>query len=81
LPKSSLDNTLRGVELEQPGSNFAHQRHWLDDGAVQFEMLVPYISPGIEKSDRVAGAIYGCDIRTFVPIAKDTGVGEIADTR
>lgn len=44
-------------------------------------MLVPHVAPRIEKSDRIAGTIYGCDIGTFVPVAKDTGIGKIADAR
>jgi len=77
----ALDNTLGGVESEHPGSHFTHWRHRLDDGAVQFEVLVPYVTPRIEKSNWLASAIYGCDIRAFVPVAKDTGIGKIADTR
>jgi hypothetical protein len=80
LPELALDNSLGGVEPEHPGSNFAHWRHQLNDWAVQFEVLVPCVTPRVEKSDRVARTIYGCDIRTFVPIAKDTGVGKIANT-
>jgi hypothetical protein len=76
----ALGNTLGGVEPEHPGSNFAHWRHRLNNGAVQFEVLVPDVTSGIEKSDRVARTIYGCDVRPFVPIAKDTGVGKIANT-
>jgi hypothetical protein len=52
----------------------------LDDGSVQFEVLVPYVTPRIEKSDRVTSTIDGCDIRAFVPVAKDTGVGKVANT-
>ena len=53
----------------------------MDDGAVQFEALVPYVTQRTEKSDRLARTIYGCDIRPFVPIAKDTGIGKIANIR
>jgi len=77
----ALDNTLGGVEPEHPGSHFTHWRHRLDNGSVQFEVLVPYVTPRIEKSNWLARAIYGCDIRAFVPVAKDTGIGKIADTR
>ena len=66
----ALDNALGGVDPEHPGS------HW----PVKFEVLAPYVTPGIEKSDRIAGTIYGCDIGPFVPVAKDTGVGKIANT-
>jgi len=52
----------------------------LDDGPVQFEVLVPYVAPGVEKSDWMPKTIYGCDIGAFVPVAKDTGVGKIANT-
>jgi hypothetical protein len=76
----SLDNTLGGVEAEHPGSHFTHWRHRLDDGSVQFEVLVPDVTPRIEKSDGVTSTIYGCDIRAFVPVAKDTGIGKIANT-
>ena len=76
----ALDNALGGVQPEHPGSHFTHWRQRLDDGAVQFEVLVPYVAPGIEKSDRVTSTIYGCDIRAFVPVAKDTGIRKIANT-
>ena len=48
---------------------------------MQFEVLVPRVSPGIEEPDRATGTVDGCDIRAFVPIAEDTGVGQIAYTR
>ena len=80
LPELALDYTLGGVEPEHPGSHFTHWRHGLDDRSVQFEVLVPYVTPRIEKSDRVTSTIYGCDIRAFVPVAKDTGIGKIANT-
>jgi hypothetical protein len=76
----ALHNTLGGVESEHLGSDFTHWRHWLDDGSVQFEVLVPCVTPRIEKPDRVSSMIYGCDIRAFVSVAKDTGVGKIANT-
>ena len=79
LPEAALDNAFRGVESEHPGSHFTHLRHRLDDRSVQFKVLVPYVTPGIEKSDRVTSTIYGCDIRAFVPVAKDAGVGKIAN--
>jgi hypothetical protein len=34
------------------------------------EVLVPDVTPRIEKSDGVTGTIYGGDIRAFVPLAK-----------
>jgi hypothetical protein len=80
LPEPAFDNAFRHVEPEHPGSHITHWRHRLDDGSVQFEVLVPYVTPRIEKSDRVTSTIYGCDIRAFVPVAKDTGIGKIADT-
>ena len=49
-------------------------------GPLSFEVLVPYVTPGIEKSDRVAGNVDGRDISPFVSIAKDTGIGKIANT-
>jgi hypothetical protein len=49
-------------------------------GPSSFEVLVPYVTPGIEKSNWLASPIYGRDIRAFVPVAKDTGVGKIANT-
>lgn len=52
----------------------------MNDRAIQCEMLVPNVTSGIEKSDRVAKTIQGCDVRPFVPIARDTGVGKIANT-
>jgi hypothetical protein len=55
----ALNNALGGVEPEHPGSNFSHDRQWLNDWSVQFEVLVPYVAPGIEKSDRFARAIDG----------------------
>jgi hypothetical protein len=76
----ALYYTLGGVEPEHPGSHFTHWRHRLDDGSVQFKVLVPYVSPRIEKSDRVISTIYGYDIGAFVPIAKDTGIGKITNT-
>jgi hypothetical protein len=75
----ALDNTLGGVEPEHPGRHLTHWRHRLDDCSIQFEVLVPYVTPGIEKS-WLASGIYGCDIKAFVPVAKDTGIGKIADT-
>jgi hypothetical protein len=72
----TLDNTLDALSLS---THFTHWRNRLGDWSVQFEVFVPYVTPGIEKSDRIAGTIYGGDIRTFVPIAEDTGVGEIAN--
>jgi hypothetical protein len=80
LPELALDNALGGVQPEHPCSHFTHWRHRLNDGAVQFEVFVRYVTPRIEKSDRIARTIYGCDIRTFVPIAQYTGVGKIANT-
>ena len=77
----ALDNTLGGVEPEHPGSHFTHRRHQLDDWSIQFEVLVPYVTPGIEKSNWLASGIYGCDIRALLPVAKDTGIGKIADAR
>ena len=79
VPELALDNTFGGVEPEHPGSNLTNWRHRLNNGAVQFEMLVPCVTPRIEKSDRLAGTIHGCDIRPFVPIAQDAGVGKIAN--
>jgi hypothetical protein len=76
----AFDNTLGGVEPEHLGSHFTNRRHRLDDGSVQFEVLVPYVKPGIEKSNWLASPIYGRDIRAFIPVAKDTGVGKIANT-
>ena len=48
---------------------------------MQFEVLVPRVLPGIEEPDRPAGLVSGCDIRPFVSIAEDTGVGQVADNR
>ena len=76
----ALYYTLGGVEPEHPGSQFTHWRHRLDDWSVQFEVLVPYVMPRIEESDRVTSTIYGCDIGAFVPVAKDTGIRKIANT-
>lgn len=76
----ALYNTLGGVEPEHPGSHFTNWRHRLNDGTVQLKVLVRYGTPRIEKSDRVTGTIYGCDVRAFVPVAKDTGVGKIANS-
>jgi hypothetical protein len=75
----ALDNTLGGIEPEHPGGHFTHWSYRLYDGAVQFEVLVPYVAPRIEKSDRVTSTIYGCDIGAFVPVAKNTGIGKIAN--
>jgi hypothetical protein len=80
LPESALDNALGGVEPKHSGSHFTHWRPRLDDGSVQFEVFVPYVTPRIEKSDRVTSTIYGCDIGAFVPVAKDTGIRKIANT-
>jgi hypothetical protein len=75
----ALDNTFGGVEPEHSGSHFTLWRHRLDDWSIQFEVLVPYVTPGIEKSNWMASAIYGCDIGAFVPVAKHTGIGKIAN--
>jgi hypothetical protein len=81
LQELAFDDTLGSVEPKHSYGNLPHQCQGLDDGAIQFEMLSPYVSPGIEESDRAAGTVYGCDISPFVPIAEDTGIGKITNTR
>jgi hypothetical protein len=68
FPKDS-PKVIGDFEPEHPGSHFANWRYRFDDWSVQFEVFAPYVTPGIEKSDRIAGTIYGCDIRAFVPVA------------
>src|ERR1019366_9917439 len=75
------NNALGSIEPQHTCGHLAHRRERLDDRTVQFEVLVPRVSPGIEEPDRATGTVDGCDIRAFVPIAEDTGVGQIAYTR
>ena len=79
LQKLALDDTLGGIEPEHFGSNFALQRQWLNHWAVQLEVLVPYVPPRIEESNRLTGTVQGRNIGPFGPIAEDTGVGKIAN--
>jgi len=79
LQKLAFNDTLGGIEPECPGSNFALQRQWLNHWAVQLEVLVPYVPPRIEESNRLTGTVQGRDIGPFVPIAEDTSVGKIAN--
>lgn len=51
----------------------------VDDWAVQPKVFVPQVVPGIEESDRATGSVYGRDIRSLVPIAEETRVGEIIE--
>ncbi len=57
LQKVAFDDTLGGIEPEHPGSNFALQRQWLNHWAIQLEMLVPYVPPRIEESNRLTGTV------------------------
>jgi hypothetical protein len=52
----------------------------LDNTLGGIEPEHPGVTPRIEKPHRVTSTIYGCDIRAFVPVAKDTGIGKIANT-
>jgi hypothetical protein len=36
----------------------------------------PVVVPQVDKSDHMTSSIYGCDIRAFVPVANDTGIGK-----
>ena len=38
------------------------------------------LPPSSPAGNWLASAIYGCDIGAFVPVAKDTGIGKIANT-
>jgi hypothetical protein len=62
LQEPTLDDTLGCVEAEDSGGYFAHQRQRLNDGTVDFEVLLPDVSAGIKESNRAAGTVDGCDI-------------------
>ncbi len=82
LPKSwqqsAFDDSLSGVEPQHTRGHLADSRQRLNGGALQLDMLVPRVSPGIEKTGCPAEMIYRCDIRSFVLIAEDAGVSQIA---
>ena len=61
--------------------HLANCRQGLDDRTLQFEMLVPGVSPRIEEPDHPAGTVKGCDVGPLVTITEHTGVGQIGYTR
>ncbi len=79
LQEPAFDHTLRSIEPEHSGSNLADRGQRLDQRAVQLKVFDPCVPPRIEESDRTAGSIYGRNIRSFVPIAEETGVGKIVE--
>ena len=42
-------------------------------------MLLPLISPWIENTDYIARVISGGDVRSLVPVAKNTRIGKVAE--
>jgi hypothetical protein len=51
LQEPTFDDALGRVEPEDSGGYFAHQRKRLNDGTVDFEVLVPDVSARIKESN------------------------------
>lgn len=79
----SRRSATRSAELNRSmrASYFANRCQRLDDRTAQSKMVIPRVAPGIEEPDCAAGTIHRGDVRTFVAVAEDTGVSQIADRR
>jgi len=81
LQQSPLDGPLCCVEAQQTRRDFAHGLQRLNNFAIKSEMVTPQMAPGVKQWDRLTVTVQRRNIGTFVPVAKNTSIGEIARIR
>ena len=81
LHQPALDYALRRIEPKHARGHLANPRQGFNHRTIQFEVLVPEVPAGIEETDHPPGTINRRDVRSFVPIAKHTSEGQVANAR